>query len=418
MNHLLRLFLFLCFQTVVGFMLANVPQHRILRSDIRTLRTEMGEALTAMPVLQLHTRDVVAVSFDQMSHEGKRFFYKITHCNFQWQPSEGLFPNEIAETNQDEIWIDRGTESRNTSTLYTHYRFTFPSAEAKPLLSGNYLLTIYDDSADEPQAVAEVRLRIVEPLVNVSGRVLTNTDIDWNVAHQQLELEVKADALSGDLRQGLRTIVVQNERGDNAAVAVPSTAQVGNRLLWQHARGLIFEAGNEYRRFELLSVRTPGMRVQQLQWFPPYYHATIADDEMRRSYLVQGDRNGTAVIRNVDNQDAATESEYVLTHFSLFGAEQPNSTVYLSGQWTTGGLSPEYALHYNPSRGAYEGEILLKQGYYNYIYLTQSNEDSTGSTAPTEGNFYQTSNDYLILVYTHLATDRYDRIVGVARIKS
>jgi len=70
---------------------------------------------------------------------------------------------------------------------------------------------------------------------------------------------------------------VQNGRSDNAAVDVPSTAQMGNSLLWKHARGLIFEAGNEYRRFEMLSVRTPGMRIQQMQWFPPYYHATIAD---------------------------------------------------------------------------------------------------------------------------------------------
>ena len=418
MKPTLRSFISLILIAFCASIQAIVPQNKMLRDDIRTLRTEITGTLAPMPVLQLRGGERVEVSFDQMSHEGRRFFYRVQHCDFNWRPTEGLFPNEYIEANQEDIWIEKGTESQNTTTLYTHYRFNFPNAEVKPLISGNYLLTIYDDSSDNPEAVAEVRLRIVEPLVGISGRVLTNTDIDWNAAHQQIEMEVKAEGLAGDLRSGLRTIVVQNGRSDNAAVDVPSTAQMGNSLLWKHSRGLIFEAGNEYRRFEMLSVRTPGMRIQQMQWFPPYYHATVAEDEMRRSYLVQGDRNGTAVIRNTDNLDSNTESDYVLTHFTLEGDEIPNASVYVSGQWCIGGLSPEYELHYNAQRQAYEGIAMLKQGYYNYIYLTRQRGAQSGSTGPTEGNFYQTTNDYTIMVYARLSADRYDRLVGVATLKS
>lgn len=418
MTFAFRLLTSLILCTFCGFAEASIPQNRVLRDDIRTLRTELAGTLAPMPVLQLRSGDRVKVSFDQMSHEGRRFFYRVLHCNFDWHPTDGLFPNEFIEANEEDIWIDKGIESQNTTTLYTHYQFNFPSGEARPLISGNYLLTIYDDSSDHPEAVAEVRVRIVEPLVGVSGRVVTNTDVDWNAAHQQVEMEVKADGLGGDLRNGLRTIVVQNSRSDNAAVDVPPTAQMGNALLWQHARGLIFEAGNEYRRFELLSVRTPGLRVQRLQWFPPYYHATIAEDEMRRSYLMQGDRNGTAVIRNTDNLDSDTESDYVLTHFTLEGEALPNTAVFLSGQWTVGGLQPEYEMHYNAERRAYEGALLLKQGYYNYIYLSRQQGRQSGSTAHTEGNFYQTTNDYLILVYARVAADRYDRLVGVTTLKT
>jgi hypothetical protein len=139
---------------------------------------------------------------------------------------------------------------------------------------------------------------------------------------------------------------------------------------------------------------------------------------MRRSYLVQGDRNGTAVIRNTDNLDSNTESDYVLTHFTLEGDEIPNASVYVSGQWCIGGLSPEYELHYNAQRQAYEGIAMLKQGYYNYIYLTRQRGAQSGSTGPTEGNFYQTTNDYTIMVYARLSADRYDRLVGVATLKS
>ena len=155
-----------------------------------------------------------------MSHEGRRFFYRVQHCDFNWRPTEGLFSNEYIEANQEDIWIDKGTESQNTTTLYTHYRFNFPNAEVKPLISGNYLLTIYDDSSDKPEAVAEVRLRIVEPLVGISGRVLTNTDIDWNAAHQQIEMEVKAEGLAGDLRFRTPYDCRANGRSDMPAVDV------------------------------------------------------------------------------------------------------------------------------------------------------------------------------------------------------
>ena len=239
MKRLLRYILLLIACIFCGWTQAVLPQNKVLRNDSRTLRNEQAGALTAKPVLTLHSQDRVVVSFDQMSHEGHRFFYRVQHCNFLWQTTDGLFQNEFVESNQEDNWINKGVESQNTTTLYTHYQFTFPNAEVHPLISGNYLLTIYDDAAASPEAVAEVRIRMVEPLVNISGRVLTNTDIDWNAAHQQIEMEVKAEGLAGDLRAGLHTIVVQNGREDNAAINVPPTAQMGNSLIWRHAPGLL-----------------------------------------------------------------------------------------------------------------------------------------------------------------------------------
>ena len=108
----------------------------------------------------------------------------------------------------------------------------------------------------------------------------------------------------------------------------------------------------------------------------------------------------------------------MLTHFTLEGEEIPNASVFVNGQWSYGNLTPDYQLHYHAERRAYEGVVLLKQGYYNYIYLSRSQKTQNGSTAATEGNFYQTTNDYTILVYARLAADRYDRLVGVATLKS
>lgn len=78
---------------------------------------------------------------------------------------------------------------------------------------------------------------------------------------------------------------------------------------------------------------------------------------------------------------------------------------------------------YRPERHAYETALLLKQGYYNYIYLTVPRDETAASdlrrvglTAPTEGDFYQTRNTYTAYIYGTFPTDRYDRLVGVATL--
>ena len=78
---------------------------------------------------------------------------------------------------------------------------------------------------------------------------------------------------------------------------------------------------------------------------------------------------------------------------------------------------------YQPERHAYETALLLKQGYYNYLYLTVPTKPTAqeallrkGLTAPTEGDFYETRNTYTAYIYGTFPADRYDRLVGVATI--
>lgn len=403
---------------VIGFWPLLLGQRNlILRDDIRTLRAEIGGQLQALPILQLNGGEIVEFSFDQMSHDYHRFYYRVEHCDFDWEISEGLFVNEFLESSQTDVLVENHTESQNTTTLYTHYRFTFPNREVRPLVSGNYRITIYDDSTEDP--VAKVHCCVVEPLVGVTGKVMTNTDIDWNDAHQQIEMQVAAPNLQvRDLRGEIKTVVFQNGRIDNAVWNATPTYLNGTTLIWEHQRQLIFPAGNEYRRFEQLSHRYPGMRVDELRWFEPYYHATLMEDEARRNYLKVDDRNGISVIRNTDNRDNATESDYVFVHFFLKSDEFEEAEVFVDGQWVTGDFTPEYRLEYNAVRRAYEGVIFLKQGYYNYQYLLLPKGNRIGQTGPIEGNYYQTSNDYTILVYHRSPAGRYDRLVGMATLQN
>ena len=73
-------------------------------------------------------------------------------------------------------------------------------------------------------------------------------------------------------------------------------------------------------------------------------------------------------------------------------------------------------MKYNPETHAYECARLLKQGAYNYQYLYVAPGSTVGSTAQAEGNFYETENEYLILVYHRPFGERYDRLIGMQQV--
>lgn len=406
----------------------SAQQSRILGGNILTLRTEVGGRLNTMPILQLDGDKTMEISFDEMSHEYHRYLYRIQHCDLYWNDTQDLFFSEFMEATQEEVPIDDYVESQNVTTHYTHYSFEFPNEDMHPLLSGNYRMTILCDDGDEPEPVAEVCFCMLESKVGIIGEVTTNTELDYNSRHQQVEMSIDCSNLqTRDLREEIHTLVMQNDRLDNAVFDARPSYVNGSKLIWEHQRELTFPAGNEYRKYEILSYRYPSMHVDNINFFAPYLHATIDDDAIRRNYLTDEDLNGISVIRNIDNQDDIAGTEYMLTHFKLLCPEPfEDADVFINGKWTTGGISKEWKLTYDDAQHAYVGAFMLKQGYYNYQYLVVSREDQLkrtvfhqpkGYTRPLEGDFYQTSNDYRVLVYFRQPGARYDRLVGMSLLK-
>ena len=57
-------------------------------------------------------------------------------------------------------------------------------------------------------------------------------------------------------------------------------------------------------------------------------------------------------------------------------------------------------VQYNPDKGVYEGEaFFLKQGYYNYAYISTIRVRLATVSLANTGNFNTTENYYTVLVY-------------------
>ncbi|MBR1387153.1 MAG: DUF5103 domain-containing protein [Alloprevotella sp.] len=390
-------------------------RNRTLTQQIRTLQVQNLSRDWGLPIVRLDSNDQLLVSFDYMDEEYHRFVYKIVHLTADFEPTADLFESDFVANTAETEPIDDYEESMNTITHYVHYQFAFPNINVRPRLSGNYRIDILLDEDDEPTPVAQVYFAVLDSQVGAGIGVTTDTDIDWNRNHQQVELHLTTPSLEVvDPQSELYVVVLQNKRWDNAAINPPATHIGNHEYRWFHSRPLIFEAGNEYRRFEMLSTRYPGIGLERMQWFAPFYHATVFADETRPNYLYEQDINGRFVVRTEDNTDAASESEYAWVHFTLDCDEIKGSDVYVDGDFSDNRFLPANRLEYNASRGAYEGAVFLKTGYYNYHYLTVRHGETEGHTYATEGNHYQTENEYDALIYYKRRGSRYWQLVGHA----
>ena len=220
----------------------------------------------------------------------------------------------------------------------------------------------------------------------------------------------------------LTAIVTQNSRLDNAAVVTKPLIVTPERLTFDHDRALIFAAGNEYRRFETVNATSLNMGVASIRYFEPYYHATLYTDEPRADfqYLYDQTQHGHFTIRNSESfVDSNIDADYIVTHFTLAtDGMLTGGKLYLQGHFTQG-LAPEKVLmHYDADNALYYCDILLKQGHYNYQYLWVPDGTVMGQAGLVEGDKYQTSNEYLVLVYDRPSGERYDRLIGHALIYS
>lgn len=394
---------------------------RIYDTDhIRSLQLVAMDDPFLPPVMDIKTWQLT-IGFDEMSHEYHRYLYHIDHCEADWTVSEDLFESNYLEGLNDQP-IETYEKSFNTTQLYTHYTLSLPNEDTQLRLSGNYRVTIYEEDDEEnPIAVAEFSL--VESKVTISTTVDANTDIDFQRSHQQVSLSIGYGSLRiNDPERELHTYVIQNRRPDLCVEAKPNIRKA-NGIEFTHQRELIFPASSECHKFELLDIHRVNLNVDNIRWFEPYFHATLYEDRPQHSYTYDQDANGAYYLRNANQEDEETTSEYVITHFRLKTAPLTGGDVYVHGNWCNNWPNDNYKMEYDEEAGEYHADLLLKQGYYNYRYLqltgeTNANGFPIASADRTDGNFYQTENEYLVLVYYKEPGGRYDKLVGVNVVHS
>ena len=130
---------------------ATAQRHEILSERIASLQVTAGDDWLSLPVTTLQGGEPIKVSFDDLTHEYHRYTYRLEHCDADWEVSKELFESDYIEGFAEGLTIDDCQESVNTNQLYTHYSFTIPNSNCRLKMSGNYRLTVYDETeGDQP----------------------------------------------------------------------------------------------------------------------------------------------------------------------------------------------------------------------------------------------------------------------------
>jgi type 9 secretion system plug protein len=393
-------------------------ENYIYKSTIKTVRFEKAGLELTDPIFELGSNQSLILSFDDLDGDFKNYSYTLIHCDAAWRPSN-LIENEYLTGFFEERVYDY-RQSFNTLQPYTHYSVSVPGRDVRPKISGNFLLKLYEEgNPDEP--VITRRMLIYEQLVGIQGYVkratlaadrYTKHEIDFSIIHPALPV---TNAFSE-----IKVVLMQNGRWDNAITDLKPLFLKDKELEYDYEEENTFYAGNEFRTFDIRTIRMQTQWVDRIIRAPGGYTAVLLKSKSRatKSYAIENDINGKFLVRYQEGQNSDLEGEYVHVKFILDHPVMANGSFHVFGGLTDWGISNENKMTYNYDEEVYEALLYLKQGYYDYKYVFVEDGKSIIDETIIEGSHYETRNEYFILVYYRPVGGRFDRLVGFTRLQN
>ncbi len=410
---------------VLSFPLAVSSQSgdHIYRSNIKSVKLHKANDPYSYPVIRLNSVDDLDLYFDDLDADIKNYYYTFQLCNADWSPTD-LKPFDYIKGFQ----TNRITTYRNSSiafTRYTNYYARVPDRNCSPTRSGNYLLKVFLDN-DTSKIAFTRRLLVVETKATISGQVLQPFGGSIFRTHQKLQVSVNLNStLNVFNQQDVKVVLLQNYIWPTASYLLRPTIYRGNYFEYNDESTTSFPAGKEWRWIDLRSIRLMSERMQRLDKQPTRTDVYINPDLERggQVYYYYRDVNGFYTIETTDNVNPFWQSDYVYTHFTFVppnNQQYPEREVYLFGELTNYATNKDAKMEFNTEKGVYEKTLFLKQGFYNYSYVTlpakKTNEPVNFEN--TEGNYPNTENVYLILVYYRPFGGRSDELIGFTLLNS
>lgn len=381
------------------------------------------------PLIKFNTDERLMLSFDDLDADYKVWQYTVIHCDATWNPTD-LWPNEYIDGFTDGFIRDYKF-SFNTLQPFTHYSLQLPNDDFRFTLPGNYILKIYPENEPEKPVITR-RFMVVDAKVTIKGRVKRSGNPDLYFSHQEVPFSIFNPTYNiAEPMRNLNVVILQNNRWDNAIWGLKPMMLRSDELDFQYTDGAnTFEAGNEFRYFDIKSLRYNSERIRAIENRNDGYHVALLPDVRRtfKPYVTYSDINGRMLIKTEDARETTTEAEYVWVDFFL-PVEAPfaDGSVYILGALTDWSFkvaqgdkegNPDGKMKYNFARQGYEARLYLKQGYYNYLYAFVPNGESKAEMQRLEGSLFETRNAYTVLVYYREPGARFDRLIAAEVIEN
>nr|WP_315150536.1 DUF5103 domain-containing protein [uncultured Flavobacterium sp.] len=363
-----------------------------------------------VPIFQLG--ESFEFQFDDLFGNEADYYYEITHCDYNWVPTD--IPKSEYLSGFDSQKIQEYVNSFNTLQIFSHYRLSLPNNYSKILLSGNYVLTILNS---DKEIVLKRYFVLYENMVSVPLKIRRPRTVKNIYSKHNLNFEINGgDQIQfQNPTQNLKVLLLQNGNFNTAIRNIVPQYNLGNVFVYKYDQETQFWAGNEFLNFDSKDIKNANNYVSFVNSDNDIYNTHLYLNNAKSSfpYSNYSDLNGNFSIRKLDGENNTIEADYSWVYFSLSAPlANPNSSIYIVGMFNNYSTAPEYKMDFNTEKGLYEKAILIKQGFTNYQYVTVNSKGFIDSENAIDGNFYQTENDYTVLVYYKGNTDRYVRAIG------
>ncbi len=418
-KKLLFIFLFFNIFYVLNTPFLKAEIEEFINPRLKTvLLNRIGWELS-YPLITLNSSQQLQLKFDELGGEVNNYYYIITLCDANWEKAS-LMTTEYLRGVPEQPILEY-EYSFNTTFDYVHYTLNFPNNDLQVTKSGNYIISVYEDSDKENPLIIK-RFMVAEQLVTISPTIKFAAQSSRRGAYQEVGFEVLHQGVNiQDATQEVEATIIQNGRTDNMISGLKPLYVQHEKLNFNYNRETLMEAGNEFRYADLRTFRFVTDRVHSIEFVDPFYHFTLYPDFSRKdeSYHYFPDINGRYKIEVREYDDYHTQADYAFVHFYL-REESPNllQKVYINGALTNWQLNETAEMDYNPDINGYEKTLLLKQGYYNYQYIVKDGYSDSGDVCYYENCYQETENDFLILVYYKPMNERNHRLIGVQNINS
>jgi len=384
------------------------------KKNIRSVRLHEQSFEMSEPVLKLNSGQKLELNFDDLNGDYKEYSYTLIHCDAEWKPSD-IMPMEYIEGFMDDK-ISYYRYSIHTLQRYTHYSVSFPNDNMKLTKSGNYVLKVYLDNPSN--VVLSRRFMVYDTKVAIEANVLRSS----NRSTEQ-EIEFTLDHSGYDITQAnqdVKVALMQNGKWDNVLTGLKPSFIKDKQLVYNLGRNNVFKAGNEYRHFDIKSIKYQSEMVRKINRDSALVQVYLVDDVKRslKRYVSEVDINGKYVVRINEGKDNEVEADYVKVHFFLSSELIPDGNLYIFGALSDWNCRDDFRLNYSKLLSGYEGSVLLKQGYYNFEYGFLKDGQTAVDNTLLEGSFFETENDYAILVYYRAQGTFYEQLIGYRHINS
>lgn len=397
---------------------SSIIEEQVNNTNLKTVQLNRSDLQLAYPILLLNSEDELIFSFDDLKGGVRNYYYTFQHCDQNWEASN-LTTFDYLD-GYEENTIDNYSFSFGTLQAYTHYSVNFPNDNIDFKVSGNYVVKVWeDDNRDVPLIVK--RFFVWEELASINAKVYRPNLIEFRNNYQEINFTV--DIRSLDVSHALdeiRVTLFQNGRYDNA-IYDSKPRMITNDLLTYDKDDMVFPAGKEYRHFDTKTLNFQSDMVRKITKEDGKYqvYVNVDDSRLYQKYFYETDINGQYVLQADLTNDVNTEGDYAMVNFVLkYPYVITSGELYVFGELNNNQMNNQNKMTYDYDLQQYTAQLYLKQGYYNYLYMYKGIGSSKGELIYTEGNHFESENDYQLFIYQHMYDRDYDRIVGCSIFNS